>query len=212
MENANPETHGPNVVLPRLLRLDVSGYVLSCITDAPLLQDLWVSCTATATRALTSFVLRSSCHLRKLVIHECANPRALVAVLRAVPTLTAFFVAFSRRASGFIDEEHFFDALKMIVAGAEICPNLTHIAAGGQPGLFPRYGPDPPPRAMRLPESRIRWRGSRGLRARVWTWRCISGCDCLRIIIWAWGGRELSWCIFHGISSPNLDWLDFQRG
>ncbi|KAJ7857443.1 hypothetical protein B0H14DRAFT_3638982 [Mycena olivaceomarginata] len=133
---ASHSSDGPNLVLPRLLRLDVSGYVLSCISDAPLLQDLWVSCTATATRALTSFVLRSSCHLRKLVIHKRANSRALVAALRVVPTLTAFFVVFSRRASGFMDdEEHLLDALKMIVAGAEICPNLTHITAGGHLGF-----------------------------------------------------------------------------
>jgi hypothetical protein len=205
--------------------------VLSCITDAPLLQDLWISCTATATRALTSFVLRSSCHLRKLVIHECAHPRALVAVLRAVPTLTAFFVAFIRRASGFMDdEEHLFDALKTIVAGVEICPNLIHIAAGGHPGFAVASFLDMVQTRPLLSFVRTFYSDKRHMPSDVLARiedavARIAGLKGAGLDVALHFGVRLSQdnylgmgrpCVvlvyFHGISSPNLDWLDFRHG
>ncbi|KAJ7358098.1 hypothetical protein DFH08DRAFT_439134 [Mycena albidolilacea] len=124
---------GPHVVLPHLLRLDAVGTVLNYLT-APLLEELWVSDTAPT--ALIDFVERSSCHLRKLVVYECSDPSALIPIFRAIPTLTTFFVAFGR-TSGYMGEEFLFDALKINagIESAEICPNLTHIAAGGRTGF-----------------------------------------------------------------------------
>jgi hypothetical protein len=85
---------------------------------------------------LFDFVERSSCHLPKLIVYECTDPSILIPIFRAIPTLTTFFVAFGH-TSGHIDGELLFDALKMNagIKSAEICPNLTHIAAGGHTGF-----------------------------------------------------------------------------
>ncbi|KAJ7195845.1 hypothetical protein B0H12DRAFT_1168976 [Mycena haematopus] len=119
---------GQDIVLAHLLRLSAFGDILASIT-APSLQELWVS--GSVTPSLLAFIRRSgsSCHLRKLVVYQCSDPAALIPILQAIPTLRTLFVAFAH--TRFIDQQTLFNALKIVSGSANICPNLTHIAAGG---------------------------------------------------------------------------------
>ncbi|KAJ7263589.1 hypothetical protein B0H12DRAFT_1103110 [Mycena haematopus] len=125
---------GIHILLAQLFRLSVAGDILAFIT-APSLQELWVS--GNATRSLLAFIRRSgpSCHLRKLVVDQCSDPAALIPILRAIPTLRTFFVVFASRTTS-ADQRALFNALKIVRSSANICPNLTHVAAGG-PLEFP---------------------------------------------------------------------------
>ncbi|KAF8207902.1 hypothetical protein K438DRAFT_1814572 [Mycena galopus ATCC 62051] len=121
---------GPQIVLAHLRCLSASEHVLGSIT-APSLQELWISGNPTAS-LLLAFIRRSSCALRKLVVYDCSEPAALIPILQAVPTLGTFFIVFARMAT-YTDQETLFDALKMSGGSVDVCPKLTHVAAGGPP-------------------------------------------------------------------------------
>ena len=68
----------PPIRLPFLRLLSVSVYIQEMLTwlEAPSLEDLWVIgskepyCTLTFTEELSSFIRRSSCHIRRLALHD----------------------------------------------------------------------------------------------------------------------------------------------
>ena len=73
-----PDRSSPPIRLPFLRLLSVSVYVHEMLTwlEAPLLEDLLVVgseeryCSLTFTEELSSFIRRSSCHIRRLTLHN----------------------------------------------------------------------------------------------------------------------------------------------
>ncbi|KAJ7358120.1 hypothetical protein DFH08DRAFT_439309 [Mycena albidolilacea] len=127
-------SNGSHILLPRLLRLAMYGFILNIVT-APSLRELWTSWLSdtsgnTPVPLMVDFIQRSSCRLEKLVMYGCSSPEALIPALRAMPTLKKLFVSFAKTAD-YTDQQTLFDALKMSGGPAGLCPHLTHIAAGG---------------------------------------------------------------------------------
>ncbi|KAJ6562176.1 hypothetical protein B0H19DRAFT_1233895 [Mycena capillaripes] len=122
--------HGaPHVVLAHLRRLDINaGPAFLNFVTAPVLQELWIA--GRSVPSLLDCIQRSSCHLVKLVINECETIIAVIPILRAIPTLTTFFVLFE---GGSTNANHLFDALTITGGLSDICPNLARIAAGEIP-------------------------------------------------------------------------------
>ncbi|KAJ7167832.1 hypothetical protein C8R46DRAFT_1191860 [Mycena filopes] len=119
--------------LPKLRYLSVAAPTrenLDFLSDVtvPNLQGLWI--WGDAVMDIPQCVERSRCQLTKLVVHRCADPSDLLGVLHSLPTLTTLFVEF---ASGILGGKTrpLFDALRIRDGVPEVCPNLTHLAAGG---------------------------------------------------------------------------------
>ncbi|KAJ7721417.1 hypothetical protein B0H14DRAFT_3007699 [Mycena olivaceomarginata] len=124
-----PLGDSPHLPLPNLRHLSVNNRDFLTFITAPSLQELWIS--GEAIYHLDELIQRSSCTLVKLVIHRCSQPSDLIDILRAIPTLTTLFVLISEKAIA----RGLFDALKIRGDPTDICPNLTHIAAGGSEGF-----------------------------------------------------------------------------
>ncbi|KAJ6493335.1 hypothetical protein C8R45DRAFT_1073261 [Mycena sanguinolenta] len=129
MSSVSPHlANGQFILVPHLLRLSVGGDILASIT-APSLRELWIS--GPTILSLLAFIRRSGSlgDLRKLVVDQCSVPADLIPILRSLPTLRTFFVTVSRSTR--VDELALFKALEIAEGHPNICPNLTHIAAGG---------------------------------------------------------------------------------
>ncbi|KAJ7460210.1 hypothetical protein FB451DRAFT_1270640 [Mycena latifolia] len=116
------------VTLPRLRRLHLAGagHVLNFMT-VPMLQDLYIA--GDSLDALLRCMQLSSCQLAKLVVYDCYAPDTLIPILAALPTLTTFFVELSLPSG--VEDGTLWDALRLTGGPSALCPNLSHIAAGG---------------------------------------------------------------------------------
>ncbi|KAF7350640.1 F-box domain-containing protein [Mycena sanguinolenta] len=129
MSSGSPHySNGRYILLPHLLRLSIGGDILASIT-APSLQELWIS--GHGVLSLLVFIQRSGSlgELRKLVVDHYSVPVDLIPILQSLPTLRTFFVTFSHSTHSY--ERDLFNALHITEGSPIICPNLTHIAAGG---------------------------------------------------------------------------------
>jgi hypothetical protein len=122
---------GQHVVLNDLRRLTLiaPGFLFDFITT-PGLQELW---TSGVSHSLRDSIQRSSCQsvklvLEKLVFDEFYDIDILLSILQATPTLTTLYVA------EMTDSGVFFNALKLANgSSSDLCPHLSHIAAGEVP-------------------------------------------------------------------------------
>jgi hypothetical protein len=113
------------------MNVDAGGNLIEFVT-VPALQELWITCEAAS--YLSGCIQRSSCQLTKLVVHDCALPGRLIRTLEDIPTLTTLFVTFTEGVKKG-RTRFLFDGLKITDDAPTICPNLTHIAAGGPSGF-----------------------------------------------------------------------------
>ncbi|KAK6971949.1 hypothetical protein R3P38DRAFT_2669502 [Favolaschia claudopus] len=111
--------------LRRMALIEKPGDFFEHVT-LPSLQELWVS----DSYLLPSFIQRSSCLLVKLVIENVSTPSSIVTALEASPALTTFYITFDDR----VRKERLlvYNALKRTGTPSDICPGLTHVAAGGR--------------------------------------------------------------------------------
>ncbi|KAJ7831133.1 hypothetical protein B0H14DRAFT_3143277 [Mycena olivaceomarginata] len=123
--------NGQHIVLNDLRRLTLitPGFLFDFITT-PGLQELW---TSGVSHSLRDSIQRSSCQLVKLVLEklvfdEFYDIDILLSILQATPTLTTLYVA------EITDSRVFFNALKLANGpSSDLCPHLSHIAAGEVP-------------------------------------------------------------------------------
>jgi hypothetical protein len=113
-----------HVMLGALRRLSITTPpALFDLITTPVLQELW---TPGVSPSLRDSIQRSSCQLVKLVVDECYDINLLLSILRATPTLTTLYVSGWRTE----DSRVFFHALKIANGPSDLCPYLSHIAAG----------------------------------------------------------------------------------
>ncbi|KAJ7480374.1 hypothetical protein B0H11DRAFT_2280651 [Mycena galericulata] len=114
----------PPVILPHLRRIGAEDGIQ--FITAPSLQEVWMS----GHWFLPGCIQRSSCNLVKFVLQDCSEPAGVVEILRASPTLTTFYVTFADKVVN-AKTRPLFDALKLTGGPSDICPRLSHFAAGG---------------------------------------------------------------------------------
>jgi hypothetical protein len=128
--SSQESTDNPHIIALSALRrlyLNAPGNILKFVT-ASALQELWIS--GGAVTSLLNCIQRSSTQLVKLVIDECPTVESLIPILKAIPTLTTFFLKF---IGGIRNTSFLFDALKITGGSSDICPKLSHIAVGEMP-------------------------------------------------------------------------------
>ncbi|KAJ7438550.1 hypothetical protein B0H11DRAFT_588700 [Mycena galericulata] len=119
----------PPLILSHLRRIGTKGGSFFQYITASSLQEVWTS-GQSGQWPLLDCIQRSSCHLVKLVLDDCTNPDHVVDILRASPTLTTFYVIFPNNVVH-TNARPLFDALKLTGGPSDICPRLSHFAAGG---------------------------------------------------------------------------------
>ncbi|KAJ7845261.1 hypothetical protein B0H14DRAFT_2775049 [Mycena olivaceomarginata] len=118
---------GEPVVLPRLrrLRIEMAGFLPRL--QAPLLQELFCSCSTMlhGQSEILPFVERSACSLQTLSLIHCSINFDLIAVLRGLKSLTHLIIEDQDKSDDDSPQITLFDDL-----AGDLCPNLTSLAYG----------------------------------------------------------------------------------
>ncbi|KAJ7498105.1 hypothetical protein B0H11DRAFT_2383026 [Mycena galericulata] len=148
-DNTDPwPDSGETIQLLHLRRLDVSHVEILDYLSTPVLEDAALNCTEEEDTdfytLLVTFLIRSSCPLRRLCIRGSPDPHAAAAVLQKISSVTELAILITNAAS---QETETFRTLLTILdglGGAWVSPQLSEIHFGfdGEKGVaidYPLY-------------------------------------------------------------------------